>query len=84
MEEPKITTIYAGSGDMYATYTVNPNKTNRYDEIKEEQKFLGKGIYNDITLAVYRCYRDGELKAEIESCSSLTIMYDEKFKKLPY
>lgn len=83
MKEKKITTIYQGTGDMYATFTTDPNK-KMYDEIKEESKFIGKGLYNDLTVLVYRCYKDGKLKCEIEANAALTIHYDQKFRTMPF
>jgi hypothetical protein len=78
----KIKSIEKGLGEESTYFAVNDPYEyavlgNKISEIKEEIKVLGSGFYCDITLTVYRGYdAKGNLLFEVESNSSLTIIYD--------
>jgi hypothetical protein len=78
----KIKSIEKGAGEGSSYYAVNDQYPHaqfkdKIHEIKEEEKFIGKGMHNDLTIIVYRGYTvSGHLLFEIEANSSLTVAYD--------
>ena len=45
------------------------------DEIIEEIKAIGNGYYNDLTIIVYRGYKDEKLVFEVEAGKGISIIY---------
>lgn len=78
----KIKSIEKGSGEGSSYFAINDQYQyatfgDKIHEIKEEIKVIGSGISCDLTLTVYRGYDvAGQLLFEIESKSSLTIIYE--------
>jgi hypothetical protein len=78
----RIKSIEKGSGESSTYFAVNDKYRyapfgDRIHEIKEEEKIIGKGYHNDITITVYNGYDvSGRLLFTIEAMSNLTISYD--------
>ena len=74
----KIKSVQLGISDDGAFMSTNPKVSNTYhvDEIKEEEKVIGKGYYNDLTIVVYRGYRKGNLMREIPASTHTVIEYE--------
>ena len=78
----KIKSIEKGTGESSTYFAVNDQYLhalfgNSISEIKEERKTIGKGMYDHLTITVYRGYDvEGQLLFELEANSSLTIRYD--------
>lgn len=79
----EIKSIEKGTGDESTYFAVNDKYKNaifgdKIHEIKEEEKTIGKGYHNDLTITVYNGYDvSGKLLFTIESMSGLTIIYNQ-------
>jgi predicted RNA binding protein with dsRBD fold (UPF0201 family) len=74
----KIKSVEKGCGDNSIFFTINKKaaKFCQVDEIKEEIKIIGKGIYNDLEIQVYRGYKNNKLVFEMGQGYDVTITLD--------
>ena len=78
----KIKSIEKGAGEGSTYFAVNDKYQyaafgDKIHEIKEEEKTIGKGYHNYLTITVYNGYDvAGQLLFTIEAMSNLTISYD--------
>ena len=79
METQKILNIEKGWGEGSTFFSTNDKVAKAYqvDKITQEERVIGKGYYNDLTIKVYCVYRLGVKICEIEANSSLTIEYSK-------
>jgi len=72
-----IESIEIGWGQDSTYYSISGMvmESNKVDEIKEEVKSLGFGAYCELTIIVYRGYKNGNIVFEISSMSNIVIRY---------
>ena len=64
-----------GDGSTYFTTDGDGSYSTYIDKIIAEERIVGKGYYNDLIITVYCSYLEEKRVFEIESNSSLTIIY---------
>ena len=78
-EQPQIQSVEKGINEGRIVFSAHKDAPDycKVDEIREEEKYIGQGYYSNLTIVVYRGYKDGKFIFEMGASIDVTVIYKQ-------